>query len=471
MQKKQDIGTIIVIYGGSGSGKSQVAENLSEKLYHQRKKEVLYYIATMIPYGEESQKKIERHRRQRQEKHFVVKEIYYDIGEEKDTFRNAMLLLDCLSNLVANEWYRFISNMKVMGQEDVKKAKEKISQKIVKELDRLKRQNCDLIVVTNDIFRSVRTHWEGEEDYLSCLGLVNQKLMEQSDCIYQIMAEEGICINNNIESKQEFSNWSDNIYEIMGKKSIHQKNKMEVSINLSNRMDCVTDNVNSLIPVDRNSFCMKEKWKCDRIQEKNMNKTMIDALNERTIIENKKVKKAKENLETRIKNIDDKLELMQEYEGGRKKKIYGKKEKILVVGGEFQGKQDWSKKHWPIRNEINMIDSEQNCNGSSDIEKCGYNLYFYIDQWILLKVEEHSIFLSDKIEMEQKLYKLWELFECEFQIEEHSIFLMNEIGCGIVPLEKKDRIYRELSGRFMCQLAKKVEQLYQIVAGYEIRLK
>ena len=45
-----------LIFGGSGSGKSEYAEKLSCELAQKNEK---YYIATMIPYGEEGKKRVE----------------------------------------------------------------------------------------------------------------------------------------------------------------------------------------------------------------------------------------------------------------------------------------------------------------------------------------------------------------------------------------------------------------------------
>ena len=55
---------IHLVIGGSGSGKSEFAENLLED--SQRK----YYIATMQVYEEEGRKKVARHRRLRAGKGF-----------------------------------------------------------------------------------------------------------------------------------------------------------------------------------------------------------------------------------------------------------------------------------------------------------------------------------------------------------------------------------------------------------------
>ena len=58
-----------VITGGSGSGKSAYAEMwLNRKTGEKRRKKAIcpyLYIATMRPFGAETQKKIERHRQMR----------------------------------------------------------------------------------------------------------------------------------------------------------------------------------------------------------------------------------------------------------------------------------------------------------------------------------------------------------------------------------------------------------------------
>ena len=53
-----------LITGGSGSGKSEYAEQkLMEYASHSKRNKKRYYIATMMPFGKETEEKIARHRR------------------------------------------------------------------------------------------------------------------------------------------------------------------------------------------------------------------------------------------------------------------------------------------------------------------------------------------------------------------------------------------------------------------------
>ena len=59
---------LILVMGGSASGKSEYAESLvAASSIHER-----YYIATMMPYDDECLRRIERHRAMRAQKGFIT---------------------------------------------------------------------------------------------------------------------------------------------------------------------------------------------------------------------------------------------------------------------------------------------------------------------------------------------------------------------------------------------------------------
>ena len=104
-----------LVIGGSGSGKSAYAETavcrcrrfLSEGI---NREVPLYYIADMIPYGRETEKKIEAHRKMRSGKGFETLEWYVDLpgkleDERTPSLAGSCVLLECVSNLTANEMY------------------------------------------------------------------------------------------------------------------------------------------------------------------------------------------------------------------------------------------------------------------------------------------------------------------------------------------------------------------------------
>lgn len=63
------------------------------------------YIATMYPFDEESRKRVQRHRKMRQGKGFETVECYTGLDKIRLP-ENCTVLLECMSNLVANEMFQ-----------------------------------------------------------------------------------------------------------------------------------------------------------------------------------------------------------------------------------------------------------------------------------------------------------------------------------------------------------------------------
>lgn len=163
---------MIVVTGGSGSGKSAYAEGQIQKFGEISR----YYIATMENRDEESQKRVDRHRAMRADKHFMTVECPYDLQEVKLEKKGAVLL-ECMSNLVANEL--FLKD----GMADIDRAAEKIMQGVMQ----LRTQSAHLVIVTNEVFSDGLLYDEWTEQYLRCLGIVNQRLSDLADQVVEVV--------------------------------------------------------------------------------------------------------------------------------------------------------------------------------------------------------------------------------------------------------------------------------------------
>ena len=73
---------ITLLTGGSACGKSYYAE-ASAVSAAKRLKVPLYYVATMLPYGEEGEKRIRRHREQRKSKGFLRFQKFFSLRRSK----------------------------------------------------------------------------------------------------------------------------------------------------------------------------------------------------------------------------------------------------------------------------------------------------------------------------------------------------------------------------------------------------
>ncbi len=162
-----------LIFGGSGSGKSEYAEGLAVSL-SAGDGTSLYYIATMIPYGEEGQRRVERHRRLRQGKGFETIECYTDLKNLVLPPRSTVLL-ECMSNLTANELF------------EEHGAKNRTADEILKGIGVLRASCTHLVVVTNDVFSDGILYEEATEQYLRCLGEINRRLADQADQVTEVV--------------------------------------------------------------------------------------------------------------------------------------------------------------------------------------------------------------------------------------------------------------------------------------------
>ena len=190
---------LYIVTGGSGSGKSEYAEQTAVQCRN-RTGGTLWYLATMRIWDDEGRKRVERHRRMRAAKGFETIERYtgletlelretfeelnpagLDAEQETDSLKywesrrvaqKQVLLLECMSNLVLNEFY---------DQENG--AEERILQGI----KHLQKQCGDLIIVTNEIFSDGVTYEPESERYIELLGRIKRELGQMADSVTEVV--------------------------------------------------------------------------------------------------------------------------------------------------------------------------------------------------------------------------------------------------------------------------------------------
>lgn len=161
---------IVLVIGGSGSGKSEYGENLAVSLKH----ESLIYIATMEPLDEESRLRIRKHQDMRKDKNFVTIECF--TGLDQITFpKKSTVLLECMSNLVANEMFSPTG------------AKEKTYQRILCGIKNLAKQSEHLILITNNVFEDGCQYDLETIAYMKVLGRLNQWIGSISNQVIEVV--------------------------------------------------------------------------------------------------------------------------------------------------------------------------------------------------------------------------------------------------------------------------------------------
>ena len=89
--------------------------------------------------------------------------------------------------------------------------------------------------------------------------------------------------------------------------------------------------------------------------------------------------------------------------------------------------------------------------------------------------ERIKAFLSSHAVHFEEIPKLAESWADEVMSEEDKgtmlILITREIGCGVVPMNDGEILFRELYGRFQVELAKRAEQVFRVFCGIEHRIK
>lgn len=177
---------LYVVTGGSGSGKSEYAESLAVELYNRNKKNKacgsLYYAAAMYPHeDEETVIRIERHRALRKGKGFETIECYTDIGKLTALGKGNTILVECMSNLLANEMY--------MDKEYIVSDEADAERYIVNPLKQLGEMENNVIVVTNEVFSDGKEKDYDTETrcYIKLLGYINVRMAKLADGITEVV--------------------------------------------------------------------------------------------------------------------------------------------------------------------------------------------------------------------------------------------------------------------------------------------
>lgn len=176
---------MILVTGGSGSGKSAYAEGLVLEQGEQKR----IYIATMRPWDEECQKKIEKHRRMRAEKQFETIECYQDL-HQLEVEAGSVVLLECMSNLAANEFFR---------QEG---GRSHARERILNGIEHLQKQAKAFMIVTNEVFSDGGTYDEDTRAYMELLGNINQELAHMADQVIEVVYGIPVAVRQKMQGRK-----------------------------------------------------------------------------------------------------------------------------------------------------------------------------------------------------------------------------------------------------------------------------
>ena len=180
-----------IVYGGSASGKSSYAESFAMSLQGEGR---LLYIATMYPYkwntteiDPETMQRIERHRAMR----ITIRHVEHIVAKRQD-----VLMLECMSNLLANEMYLEPDSN---AGSDMAETMSPVSNKIVQALIDLSTRVQELVIVTNDVFSDggSLTYDESTREYVKNLAEINCALAREAATVTEVVCGIPVIVKKN----------------------------------------------------------------------------------------------------------------------------------------------------------------------------------------------------------------------------------------------------------------------------------
>ena len=119
---------------------------------------------------------------------------------------------------------------------------------------------------------------------------------------------------------------------------------------------------------------------------------------------------------------------------------------ILIIGGAYQGKLEFAKETFGLREEDISVCTPGQVDFSG---KCIYG------------IEEFTRGHSDPVGFFREHRQQWQ----------DSILICEDVFCGVVPMGAENRLWRQNTGRLCQYLAKEAQQVSRIFCGLEHRLK
>lgn len=127
----------------------------------------------------------------------------------------------------------------------------------------------------------------------------------------------------------------------------------------------------------------------------------------------------------------------------------------LITGGAYQGKLEYALT-------ISGVQKTEIVDGAVCSEE---------EMWIKPLINHFHLWIKRMLlegknaeEMDQILQQIWTK-------NPDVIILVDELGCGIVPMEAFDRNYRETTGRLCTRIAKEAEEVHRVICGIGMVIK
>jgi adenosyl cobinamide kinase/adenosyl cobinamide phosphate guanylyltransferase len=125
---------------------------------------------------------------------------------------------------------------------------------------------------------------------------------------------------------------------------------------------------------------------------------------------------------------------------------------ILIIGGAYQGKLEYTKENYSI-NDRDVFTCDEGCITPDLSQKVIYGLHKLILEQIRSNMDTGDFLKTNLNHFSDK------------------IIICDDISCGIVPMDAQMRSYREAVGRALAYLSNNANEVIRVFCGLGTRLK
>lgn len=175
------MGKVILVTGGSRSGKSTYAENLAKSF-----EDEVIYIATSVPFDDEMKDRVRKHRESRPvswktyEAYRNLKQVYCN---EEISFK--CILLDCITVMISNLIFDLIGeDVENMTFEEINAMEKTILNEVKEFMDEVVINSQTVILVTNEVGSGIIPDNKLARIYKDIAGRVNQYIASRANEVY-----------------------------------------------------------------------------------------------------------------------------------------------------------------------------------------------------------------------------------------------------------------------------------------------
>lgn len=125
---------------------------------------------------------------------------------------------------------------------------------------------------------------------------------------------------------------------------------------------------------------------------------------------------------------------------------------VLIFGGAYQGKQDYALETYGL-----SVKDVYQCDLESMVINFDKKVIANLERFILACIKEE---VSAKECLEDNIEKLRD-----------KIIICDDISQGVVPVDKTERAWREMTGRTMTYLGQEADEVIRVFCGIGTRVK